>query len=125
MKVEASLVRARSGTGPAVDFTGDWINELGSTMTLSQSGDRLEGTYESKVSTGGGTTSGDLLGYADGSLIATVVHWRDYQAITAWVGQLDADEVTINTLWQMTKTVDAGDQWASINAGADAFSRTT
>jgi heme-degrading monooxygenase HmoA len=37
----------------------------------------------------GNSTKGDLQGYADGDLIAFVVHWRDFQAITTWVGQLD------------------------------------
>jgi hypothetical protein len=30
---------------------------------------------------------------------------------------------TIDTLWQMTKQVAAGDEWSSINAGADEFVR--
>ncbi|MWA35906.1 avidin/streptavidin family protein, partial [Burkholderia pseudomallei] len=30
----------------------------------------------------------------------------------------------INTLWQMTQQVEAGEEWASINAGADIFVKT-
>jgi hypothetical protein len=53
------------------------------------------------------------------------VHWDKFQAITAWVGQLvpNANPDTINTLWQMTKQVQPGEQWASINAGFDIFTR--
>lgn len=123
MKVEAALARALGGTGTTVDFSGTWRNELGSTMTLSQNSDQLDGTYESRVSSGGGTTQGDLRGYCDGDLIAFSVHWRDYQAITSWVGQVAADGVTIRALWQMTKQVDEGEEWASINAGFDTFNR--
>jgi hypothetical protein len=111
--------------GSSVDFSGTWINELQSEAVLVQTNDILTGTYESAVSSGGGTTVGDLQGYVDGDLISFVVHWRDFQAITAWVGQLDpnAPEETINTLWQMTKQVAVGEEWASINAGADYFTR--
>ena len=125
MLQEKALARARAGTGSSVDFSGTWVNELGSEVVLVQANDMLTGTYESAVSGGGTTTTGDLQGYVDGDLISFVVHWRDFQAITAWVGQLDpnASEETINTLWQMTKQVSAGEEWASINAGADYFTR--
>ena len=124
---EKALSRAKSGTGTPFDFSGTWTNELKSTMTLKQqSTGSLSGIYVSAVSDENkGTTTGDLLGYVDGSLISFVVHWRDFQAITAWVGQLvpGATPAEISTLWQMTKAVDPGDEWASINAGADTFTR--
>lgn len=122
---ELAVRRALAGTGANVDFSGTWTNKLGSTMTLAQNGDRLTGTYTSTVSGGGGSTMGDLLGYVDGDLISVVVHWRDFQAITAWVGQLAPPTTTetLSTLWQMTKQVAVGQEWASINAGADSFTR--
>ncbi|TCK31950.1 avidin family protein [Paraburkholderia sp. BL8N3] len=121
--LEQSLKYAKAGTGSPIDFSGSWKNELGSTMQIAQQGDGLTGTYESKVSSGGGTTTGDLRGYVDGDLISFVVHWRDFQAITAWVGQSEPNtgDTRISTLWQMTKQVASGDEWASINAGADEF----
>jgi len=125
MKVEHALGRALTGTGTSVDFSGVWVNELGSEMTLTQVNGSLSGTYASAVSSGGTKTSGDITGSVDGDLISFVVHWRDFQAITAWVGQLDpkAAAETINTLWQMTKQVAVGEEWASINVGADVFTR--
>ena len=125
MLQERALKRAKAGTGRLCDFTRTWVNELNSTMTIAQTGTVLSGTYQSTVSAGGSSTQGDLLGYADGDLIAFVVHWQDFQAITAWVGQLDpnARTDTINTLWQMTSQVPTGDEWASINAGSDFFTR--
>ncbi|AME28648.1 avidin/streptavidin family protein [Burkholderia sp. PAMC 26561] len=121
--LEQSLKYAKAGTGPSIDFSGSWKNDLGSTMQLTQQGDELTGTYDSNVSSGGVTTKGDLRGYVDGDLISFVVHWRDFQAITSWVGQCEPNtgNTKINTLWQMTKQVAAGDEWASINAGADEF----
>lgn len=125
MKHENTLTRALPGSGATIDFTGDWTNELKSIAHLKQSGNLLSGTYESKVSSTGDTTAGDLCGYVDGDLISFVVRWRDFQAITAWVGQLraGASVQTFDTLWQMTTQVAAGDEWASINAGADTFTR--
>ncbi|HYR21497.1 MAG TPA: avidin/streptavidin family protein [Chthoniobacterales bacterium] len=124
MLQERSLSRAKAGTGTFVDFSGVWINELKSKMTISQKNDVLSGSYESAVSESGQKTTGTLQGYADGDLIAFIVHWKDFQAITAWVGQLDPkDPKQLNTLWQMTKQVAPGEEWASINAGADYFTK--
>lgn len=121
MKVEHTLQRAKAGTGAKVDFSGNWKNELTSSMTVFQNGSVVSGTYTSAVSGGGVSTSGDLAGYVDGDLMAFVVHWRDFQAITSWVGQLEGG--SLKTLWQMTKQVDAGEEWSSINAGSDVFVR--
>jgi hypothetical protein len=118
-----ALGHALPGTGTTIDFSGTWVNELGSEVELVQTNDVLSGTYKSAVSSGHTTTSGDLQGYVDGGLISFVVHWRKFQAITAWVGQLEKNGATMKTLWQMTEQVDAGDEWASINAGADYFSK--
>ena len=125
MLQEKSIARAKAGSGKTVDFSGTWVNELESRVELDQKGDVLSGKYFSKVSATGGETIGDLQGYVDGDLIAFVVHWREFQAITTWVGQLDpkASKETINTLWQMTKQVATGDEWTSINSGADYFTR--
>ena len=123
MRQESALGRALSGTGTTYDFSGTWENELGSGMVLVQTNDVLSGTYESAVSGGGGSTTGDLQGYVDGDLISFVVHWRSFQAITAWVGQLvpNASPAQILMLWQMTQQVAVGDEWQSINAGTDTF----
>jgi hypothetical protein len=125
---EKAITRAKPGTGKPFDFSGTWKNELKSTMTITQpSAGILNGIYVSAVSDEGKTTTGDLTGYTDGTLISFVVHWREFQAITAWVGQVvpQSSPPEINTLWQMTKAVDKGDEWASINAGADTFILST
>lgn len=124
MLQEHALDRATAGTGAAVDYSGSWANELGSVMTLNQVGEKLTGIYESTVSSSGQKTTGDLQGYVDGDLIAFIVHWRDFQAITSWVGQLEpGGQTKLKTLWQLVKQVKAGDEWSSVNAGSDEFTR--
>lgn len=125
MQNEQALTRSKAGTGATVNFAGTWTNDLGSQMVLVQTGDALSGSYESAVSSGGTPATGTLTGYVDGDLIAFIVHWDQFQAITSWVGQLapNAPTETIKTLWQMANQVDAGEEWASINAGADVFTR--
>jgi hypothetical protein len=125
VKQERSLARALTGSGLTTDFSGVWRNELMSEVTLVQSGDTLTGTYESTVSGRDTRTIGDIVGYVDGDLIAFVVHWREYQAVTSWVGQLEPNAAvqTIKALWHMARQVTPGSEWGSINAGADSFTR--
>lgn len=125
MLQEKALQRASSGTGAVIDFTGTWTNEIKSIMTIIQNGDILAGEYESAVSDTHSSTKGKLQGFVDGDLISFVVHWNDFQAITAWVGQIvpKTSERQLATLWQMTRQVKEGEEWASINAGADKFTR--
>lgn len=119
-----ALSGALAGTGPNVDFSGAWKNELTSTMTLMQANGQLTGVYASAVADTNPpiATQGDIQGYVDGNLISFVVHWRDFQAITAWVGRLTSTG-EIETLWQMIKQVKPGFEWESINANSDTFSR--
>ncbi len=110
------------------DFSGAWANELGSTMTLEQDGASLQGAYWSSVSDTGGPADGEITGYASENLISFVVKWAKFEALTAWVGHFDdsSDGGQISTLWQMVKVVpDPHDEWESINAGADTFTRIT
>lgn len=124
MLQEKALGRATAGTGKAIDYSGTWSNELGSEMTIRQAGDKLEGEYQSAVSSSGDKTTGDLRGYVDGDLVAFIVHWRDFQAITSWVGQLEpGGQTKLKTLWQLVKQVASGEEWSSINAGSDIFTR--
>ncbi len=83
MLQEKAVTRAAKGTGKPIDFSGTWKNELGSVATFVQNGDVLSGKYESAVSDNGTKTTGALQGYVDGDLISFVVHWDEFQAITA------------------------------------------
>ncbi len=113
-----------------IDFSGDWKNELGSTMSLSvnQNG-VVVGSYISAVSdTGSGPTPPfDLTGAVAGDLLSFTVNWGT--EITAWIGHgtRDSKGDQILTLWHVVKNVphetDPEQQWRMILAGADSFYR--
>lgn len=119
----------------SADFSGKWKNEYSSFMELQISGSDVRGTYTSLVSDTGSPISGSIIGYQAGSVISFTVLWPSNPArITAWVGQLVADERSqvnegerLETLWQMIVNVaDAQNPeslWTTIHAGSDHFRR--
>jgi hypothetical protein len=129
MRHEIGLRHAAPSDGASYDFSGTWINELGSTMTLSMNGDQLTGAYLSQVSGGGPPAQGNVTGWASGYLISVTVDWVGLASISSWVGQVvivDYSEV-IATLWQMTMAISPPEQstelWQSVLAGSDTFTR--
>lgn len=128
MNHDLALKHAAPAPSGAVNFSGVWHNQLGSTMDLTISGSDVTGTYTSSVSSGGVAVSGPISGFINGDLIGFSVLWPS-AAITAWVGQLvvESNVDTIKTLWQMTTNVPDAQEptglWASIYAGADTFVR--
>lgn len=129
MKHESALLRtAQAAAAAPANFAGKWRNELKSEVEFSIQGSDVTGKYKSTVSGGGAPIEGMIAGHVNGDLIAFTVLWPT-AAITAWVGQLTSENGvdTIKTLWQMTKNVEDANEptglWASINAGADEFTR--
>ena len=125
---------AKTSSATSPNFAGTWINELGSQMTLNVSGDNVSGTYTSKVSgeqvDAGPTPPRPLVGFVNGDLISFIVNWgTQYNSLTAWVGQLTAENGTdvIKTLWHLTQNIEDANEptglWHSILAGADEFKR--
>jgi hypothetical protein len=100
---EALRFRPANNRVIPLEFTGTWKDELGSEMTLVQTGQSLTGKYESVVSGAGGKITGELSGWANQRLISVSVNWPT-TAITAWVGHLVREDGkdAIETLWQMT-----------------------
>lgn len=123
------ITKAAATAGATIDFSGDWVNELGSTMKLVMAGQTLTGAYESPVSGGGGSVKGDLVGFVDGDLISFVVNWTTPASLTAWTGQLVdvAGKDVIKTLWLLVQNVDDVSEpnglWKSTLAGDDDFRR--
>ncbi len=116
-----------------MDLNGKWYNELGSSMTLSVSGNNITGTYQTAV----GDASGlyDLVGRTDtdndaSQAIGFVVVWQNQHgssdSVTTWSGQYQViDGVdTIVTTWLLTKETESDDDWRSTVINKDIFTKT-
>src|SRR5579862_1056964 len=84
----AELVHFKTPTFPTTpfDFSGHWVNELGSYMDLRINGSVVTGQYVSMVTeTGSGPTPPfNIYGSVAGDLINFNVNWGE--EITAWIG---------------------------------------
>ncbi len=119
---------------PDLDLTGTWRNELGSVMSLRQSGDKLEGTYTTKVGAADHDRHFKLRGVVNGDLVSFSVSWEDIGSITTWAGQHalshnGAEQDLIKTTWVLVKNVgeDLEPQglWAQSLVGQDVFRKIT
>lgn len=127
---ELALQRTKNVKPATFDFNGHWANELTSYMDLTVDGkDQVTGIYVSAVSgEGGPTPKTELRGTVAGDLICFVVNWGE--SITSWIGHgvFDANnQPQILTLWHLVVAVqdvtNPGQQWKTVMAGADEFSR--
>jgi Avidin family len=125
---ESVLVKQRlSAPSSQIDFSGQWKNELGSSMVLSIEGSQVTGTYLSAVSAGDGPVEAPLYGSVTGDLISFSVNWGN--SITSWVGHgiRENDQDGIVTLWHLVAAIpdetNPQSQWKTVYAGADSFTR--
>ena len=136
----ASASRHLSSTGKmTVDpsVAGEWYNELGSKMVVSDKTDaegQFTGVYHSKV--GEATKQYPLVGRYDVAGNTThgtmgfTVQWHNAflnsKSVTTWSGQRQLDaagQPCILTTWLLTsETAQAGD-WASTMVGTNVFTR--
>jgi hypothetical protein len=129
MLLPKTIARSAASTGPTINFSGTWMNELGSTMELIQAGASLTGFYRSAVSGAGDAVVGELAGWADGDLVAFSVNWERTASLTAWTGQLVGVGAAqrLKTMWLLVQNVDDPAEpsglWNSTLVGADSFRR--
>jgi hypothetical protein len=109
----AELVHFRTPTIEAgsFDFSGHWVNELGSYMDLEIDGSVVMGTYVSMVTDSGAgpTPAFKVYGSVSGDLINFNVNCGE--EITAWIGHgviYAGGKSGILTLWQIVHTVRSG-----------------
>lgn len=115
---------------PPFDFSGEWVNQMTSTMDLKVQGSDVTGSYTSASSglKGGGPIKGTLKGYVAGDRITFLVLWPN-GSMTSWVGQVVDDRTAprIRTLWHVLTEIPDPDEpkffWKSTFAGADEFVR--
>ena len=124
MHHEDAMLRATASTQPQFDFTGEWTNARGSSISLVEEAGVLIGVFQSADGPDGEPVSGQLSGQAQGDLIAFTVKWPQ-NALTAWVGhhRPEDDKDVIDALWQMT-TIDEDSGRSSTLTGADRFERS-
>jgi hypothetical protein len=132
-KALASLLKLTSAVStappkPFAGYAGKWQNEYQSVADFRITGSAVSGTYTSKVSGGGGTISGPIVGQVSGDVIAFTVLWPTKEpSITSWIGQVTTDGTneTLETLWHLAMDIseDPKQVWESVFAGADVFTR--
>jgi Avidin family len=132
MLKHAELVHFKTETltPRSFDFSGHWVNELGSYMDLKIDQTVVSGTYVSMVTENGPGPSPkfEVYGRATGDLINFAVNWG--AEITSWIGHgvvYAGGKSGILTLWQIVHTIadeeDPENQWKTVTAGADEFHR--
>lgn len=115
-----------------IDFSGNWKNQRGSTMELTQDATtgKVTGTYTTLVgSAGTSSLTKPVVGQAHGDQIVFYVDWWPY-SMTTWAGQYltqrDKSEM-LETVWTNTKDVSDSDEpsdgWAGLRTGGDSFTR--
>ncbi len=119
----------KATSGAHVDFSGRWINELGSEMTLTIDKGVVQGKYRTGVGEAPEEEAFDLCGFATDDLIVFCVNFGSYGSLTAWAGQhaVEDGQEQIMTLWHMARNaVDGHDikhLWSTMLTGADTFKR--
>jgi hypothetical protein len=116
-----------------MDLSGEWFNELGSSMLVEVRGTTLTGKYHTAVGDADGVY--ELIGRVSVPDAATktlgfVVAWqndkRKVDSATAWCGEareLDGTQ-SITTTWLLTAETAPTDDWKSTLVGKDCFLRT-
>jgi len=110
-------------------FTGQWVNDRGSAVTLTDNDGLLTGYYQTNLGAPEKSRKFPLTGFAQGDQITFTVNFKGYGSMTSWTGQMSRDEKGdyIRTLWHLTRDVEDAkedaDLWQSITSGASTFRR--
>ncbi len=127
-----SMVQAHAAKPTCEKLVGDWVNELGSTLTIKSVGSNgeLAGTYTSPSGTSGSavamigwtnsgqsTTSGD-----NARVVSFSVNWGSYGSVTSWSGTCSSGsgKPVISTIWNLVRS-NSSYSWDHILTNADTF----
>ena len=119
------------------DLDGEWINELGSKMTIHQNDDgTLVGEYRTAVSRAGKSLAakifvGSYQRTLKGYLLSFTTQWeytndKDElkQSTSAWSAQVwNEDSNRMVATWVLTSAVNPEDVWLSVTTNKDIFTR--
>ncbi|NEQ96421.1 MAG: hypothetical protein F6K30_06810 [Cyanothece sp. SIO2G6] len=88
----------------AIDWTGKWCNELGSSMSITSSAaDKVIGTYVNRAPgyCAQPTESFPLIGSTNDEFITFAVNWGRCQSLTSWVGNYNDVTEEIIAPWKL------------------------
>lgn len=114
-----------------MDITGQWYNELGSSLLIQEvQNGYVQGIYSTAVSSQGCAQGNfSVFGVTDtdsgGQALAFSVVWQndqsDCKSVTAWSGQVVDGQ--ISAFWLLTQETNSADSWLSTMIGQDVFGR--
>jgi len=120
----------RKPRGPNIDFSGIWVNELGSEMDLTVQEGLVSGTYRTAVGRASPTERFDLTGFATGDRIVFCVNFGVYGTLAAWTGLHSEDKGVeeIYSLWHLPREIQDDEEakdyrWSAILTGVNTFKR--
>ena len=120
----------RKPGGPTIDFSGIWVNELGSEMELTVQEGRANGTYRTGVGRASPAERFELTGFASRDRIVFCVKFGTYGTLGAWAG-LHSEEngvEEIYSLWHLPRDIQEDEEakdyrWSAILTGVNTFKR--
>jgi len=115
---------------PAIDFSGTWVNELGSEMEITVKDGRVSGKYKTAVGEASPTERFELTGFASVDRIVFCVNFGPYGTLGAWTGLHDEDKGAeeIYSLWHLPREMQDDEEtkeyrWSAILTGVNIFKR--
>lgn len=131
--IGGSLISLGVNAAPSCnDIKGAWINDLGSTLTISEvsTDGSIKGTYSSPSGTSGETFP--LVGWTNHAakkpdidnvrVVSFSVNWGKYGSVTSWSGGCATKDgkPTISTIWNLVRSNSQFD-WDHILTNSDVF----
>jgi hypothetical protein len=120
----------RKSGKPVIDFSGTWVNELGSEMEITVNDGKVMGKYRSAVGEASPTERFELTGFTSGDRIAFCVDFGAYGTLAAWTGLHSEDNgvEAIYALWHLPREIGADEdakdyRWSAILTGVNTFKR--
>lgn len=133
-KLSSALEHAFRKGSHSMGIEGEWYNELGSMLQISQSDSVISGTYHTAVGDAQGiyVLSGliNIDPAPGGQAVGWTVVWtNDFgtsHSVTTWSGQYQVvqGEEQILTFWLLTSEQLPNNDWQATNIGQDTFTRT-
>ena len=124
---------AHAATPNCGNLKGEWVNELGSTLSiekLDSSTGSISGTYQSPSGTAGQkhplvgwlNKSNQVPGKDNITVVSFSVNWGTYGSVTSWSGtcSTNSEKPTIKTIWNLVRS-NSDFSWDHILTNNDTF----